>query len=117
MAFHHTLFMMTSERSSRSIKYKSHNRKRITYSDLTPPTRRDDRLLNTCHNKGQEERLQQEAAVRAREPGPAAICFYRVIVTVEGRWVKKGGFIVLTIVFVKYTVKQAGVPDISADLH
>lgn len=117
MAFHHALFMMTSELLSRSIESKSHNRKRITYSDLTPPPRRADRLLNTCHNKGQEERPRQEAAVRAREPGPAAICFYRVFVTVEGRWVKKGGFIVLTILFVKHTVRLAGLLVISADLH
>lgn len=54
-------------------------------SYLRLPSRRADRLFTMYYNEGQEERLQQEAAVGAREPRPAAICFYRVIVTAEGR--------------------------------
>lgn len=69
----------------------------LTYPML--PIRRADRLFSASYNDGQEERLQQEAAARAREPRPAAICFYRVIVTAEGRWVIKGGFTVLATLF------------------
>lgn len=38
-------------------------------SFLALPIRRTDLLFNMCHNKGQDDRLQQEAAVREREPG------------------------------------------------
>lgn len=40
---------------------------RLSY--LALPIRRTDLLFNMCRNKGQDDRLQQEAAVREREPG------------------------------------------------
>ncbi len=59
----------------------------VCLSYLALPIRRGDLLFNMCSNKGQENWLQQEAAVREKAGG-ADICFSRFIVTVERSWVR-----------------------------
>lgn len=61
----------------------------VRLSYLALPIRRSDLLFNMCRNKGQEERLQQEAAAREKA-GAVIICFSRFIVThkVERSWVR-----------------------------
>lgn len=59
---------------------------RLSY--LALPIRHADLLFSMCCNKGQVERLRQEAAVREKA-GAAAICLPRFIVTVERSRVRR----------------------------
>lgn len=82
LAFHNIWFMMTSSRSSES---KSHNRKWIIYSTccILPDTLTDFSARVTIKVKRNDSNRKQLSEPGSQ--GPAAICFYRVIVIVNGR--------------------------------